>query len=299
MWARGTLCHDIPGHVCRGITRGCVNWHLPTRDWLAIVRAWYTMENGPNGTNGKKGKHMENLPGSKIREWTKAPGSESAARICPRKSPPKRGLWESYFLQGVIGKTHTQNLQILREDTLGATCSAGPQSVYFRKMGKKMENRTTLPFFTIFDRGKFSMFLNSLCPIFAIRPVFYYVPGPHDCKDWRPPICKTVWNHAEVSPPKCEVWRVSIFETRKGIPKNLSSQVLGEVRCELFGVYSYQDPSHCESKVRIVQTSLWKASDDSLLLKDSFGPRNSHFGGWNCVGGVLYGQGGPPKRGVV
>ena len=61
-----------------------------------------------------------------FREWTKAPGSESAARICPRKSPPKRGLWESYFLQGIIGKTHTQNLQILREDTLGATCSAGP-----------------------------------------------------------------------------------------------------------------------------------------------------------------------------
>ena len=60
------------------------------------------------------------------REWTKAPGSESAARICPRKSPPKRGLWESYFLQGIIGKTHTQNMQILREDTLGATCSAGP-----------------------------------------------------------------------------------------------------------------------------------------------------------------------------
>ena len=44
-------------------------------------------------------------------EWTKAPGSESAARICPRKSPPKRGLWESYFLQGIIGKTHTRNLQ--------------------------------------------------------------------------------------------------------------------------------------------------------------------------------------------
>ena len=56
----------------------------------------------------------------------KLPGSESAARICPRKSPPKRGLWESDFLQGSIGKTHTQNLQILREDTLGATCSAGP-----------------------------------------------------------------------------------------------------------------------------------------------------------------------------
>ena len=41
--------------------------------------------------------------------------------MAPRKSPPKRGLWESSFLQGIIGKTHTQNLQILREDTLGAT----------------------------------------------------------------------------------------------------------------------------------------------------------------------------------
>ena len=56
----------------------------------------------------------------------KSAGSEAAARICPRKSPPKRPNWESYFLQGIIGKTHTQNLQILREDTLGATCSAGP-----------------------------------------------------------------------------------------------------------------------------------------------------------------------------
>ena len=62
----------------------------------------------------------------KISGVNKSAGSESAARICPRKSPPKRGLWESYFLQGMIGKTHTQNLQILREDTLGATCSAGP-----------------------------------------------------------------------------------------------------------------------------------------------------------------------------
>ena len=43
-----------------------------------------------------------------------------------QKVPSKRGLSESYFLQGIIGKTHTQNLQILREDTLGATCSAGP-----------------------------------------------------------------------------------------------------------------------------------------------------------------------------
>ena len=67
--------------------------------------------------------------------WTwggEAPGSEGAARICPRKSPPKRGLWESSFLQGLKGKTHTQNVRSLREDTLGATCSAGPFCVYFR-----------------------------------------------------------------------------------------------------------------------------------------------------------------------
>ena len=75
---------------------------------------------------------LHNAP-SKNREWTKAPGSESAARICPRKSPPKRGLWESYFLLGIIGKTHTQNLQILREDALGATCSAGPFCLLLKK----------------------------------------------------------------------------------------------------------------------------------------------------------------------
>ena len=56
----------------------------------------------------------------------KRPGANRPPEICPRKSTPKRGLWESYFFQGIIGKTHTQNLQILREDTLGATCSAGP-----------------------------------------------------------------------------------------------------------------------------------------------------------------------------
>ena len=44
-----------------------------------------------------------------------------------QKVPSKKGsISESYFLQGIIGKTHTQNLQILREDTLRATCSAGP-----------------------------------------------------------------------------------------------------------------------------------------------------------------------------
>ena len=50
------------------------------------------------------------------------------------KGPPEfvpENLFQGVFgspssLQGNRGKTHTQNLQILREDTLGATCSAGP-----------------------------------------------------------------------------------------------------------------------------------------------------------------------------
>ena len=46
--------------------------------------------------------------------------------LSQKLSSKKGSLWESYFLQGIIGKTHTQNLQILREDTLGASCSAGP-----------------------------------------------------------------------------------------------------------------------------------------------------------------------------
>ena len=78
------------------------------------------------------------IPRFCFRECTKAPGSESAARICPRKSPPKGGLWESYFLQGIIGKTHTQYLQILREDTLGATCSIGPFCVLPRFRERKL-----------------------------------------------------------------------------------------------------------------------------------------------------------------
>ena len=36
-----------------------------------------------------------------------------------QKVPSKRGLWESYFLQGITGKTHTHNLQILREANSG------------------------------------------------------------------------------------------------------------------------------------------------------------------------------------
>ena len=56
----------------------------------------------------------------------KRPGANRPPGFVPESPLQKRGLWESYFLQGIIGKTHTQNLQILRDDTLGATCSAGP-----------------------------------------------------------------------------------------------------------------------------------------------------------------------------
>ena len=59
-----------------------------------------------------------------FREWKKAPGSESAARICPRKSPPK----------GSIGKTHTQSLQILRQKTLWGPLARPAPFVYFRTL---------------------------------------------------------------------------------------------------------------------------------------------------------------------
>ena len=67
----------------------------------------------------------------------KRPGANRPPEFVP-ESPLQKSLgpklWESCSLQGIIGKTHTQNLQILREDTLGATCSAGP-FVYFRNSG--------------------------------------------------------------------------------------------------------------------------------------------------------------------
>ena len=53
----------------------------------------------------------------------KRPGANRQPGFVP-ESPLQKGSLESYFLQGIIGKTHTQNLQILREDALGATCSA-------------------------------------------------------------------------------------------------------------------------------------------------------------------------------
>ena len=99
-----------------------------------------------SGTSRRFPRHFRNLGVNKSdREL-----SESAARICPRKSPPKRGLWESYFLEGIIGKTHTQNLQILREDTLGATCSAGPFCLlprFFLRKRRKRRQEPELPDF--------------------------------------------------------------------------------------------------------------------------------------------------------
>ena len=43
-----------------------------------------------------------------------------------QKVPSKKGSSGVIFSPRNYRKTHTQNLQILREDTLGATCSAGP-----------------------------------------------------------------------------------------------------------------------------------------------------------------------------
>ena len=43
-----------------------------------------------------------------------------------QKVPSKKGSLGVIFSPRNYRKTHTQNLQILREDTLGATCSAGP-----------------------------------------------------------------------------------------------------------------------------------------------------------------------------
>ena len=56
----------------------------------------------------------------------KCPGANRPPEFVP-ESPLQKGVFESHiFLQGIIGKRHSQNLQNLREDTLGATCSASP-----------------------------------------------------------------------------------------------------------------------------------------------------------------------------
>ena len=67
----------------------------------------------------------------------KRPGANRPPEVVPES--PLRGLWESYFLQGIIGKTHTQNLQILWEDTLGPLARPAP-FVYFRNIFGGMVN---------------------------------------------------------------------------------------------------------------------------------------------------------------
>ena len=65
------------------------------------------------------------------------PGSEGAARICPKKSPPKRGLWESYFLQGrkyrENARSESANFEGRHSGSRGATSSAGPFCLLPRK----------------------------------------------------------------------------------------------------------------------------------------------------------------------
>ena len=45
--------------------------------------------------------------------------------FAPESPLQKRGLWESYFLQGIRGKRHSKSASF-EGYTLGATCSAGP-----------------------------------------------------------------------------------------------------------------------------------------------------------------------------
>ena len=57
----------------------------------------------------------------------KRPGANRPPEFVP-ESPLQKGLSLGVILSSkeLSGKAHTQNLQILREDTLRATCSAGP-----------------------------------------------------------------------------------------------------------------------------------------------------------------------------
>ena len=63
----------------------------------------------------------------------KRPGANRPPEFVP-ESPLQKGFSGVIFLQGIIGKTHTQNLQNLREDTLGPLARTAP-FVYFRQMG--------------------------------------------------------------------------------------------------------------------------------------------------------------------
>ena len=49
----------------------------------------------------------------------KRPGAKGLPEFAPESPLQKRGLWESYFLQGIRGKRHSQNLRILRETLWG------------------------------------------------------------------------------------------------------------------------------------------------------------------------------------
>ena len=87
-----------------------------------------------------------------------------------QKVPSKKGLRESHFLQAIIGKTHTQNLQILREDTLGAACSAGPFAHFRRTEEIKRDPLTfsNLVVSHVYAKGSFAAFCCSFAPFCAL-----------------------------------------------------------------------------------------------------------------------------------
>ena len=77
-----------------------------------------------------------------------------------QKVPSKRGLWESYFRQGIIGKTHTQNLQILK--TLWGPLARPAPFVYFREQGFKMFRGRFRAFFELFVLAFVPLFILEL-----------------------------------------------------------------------------------------------------------------------------------------
>ena len=85
-----------------------------------------------------------------------------------QKVPSKKASLGVIFSPRSYRKTHTQNLQILREDTLGATCSAGPfcllpiQNHLFSGVRKRMVSKRVVladvPRYQEPERGYFRMF---------------------------------------------------------------------------------------------------------------------------------------------
>ena len=67
------------------------------------------------------------------------PGAKGPPEFVPESPLQKKGLWESYFLQGIRGKTHTQNLQI-RGKTLWGPLARPAPFVYFRFILRSAEN---------------------------------------------------------------------------------------------------------------------------------------------------------------